>query len=164
MKTPASVMLSTMSGLDLGPVRFKLMNQEEGEGWDKQTCDVVEKAYRMFLALCAAYPSKNIVPTKLVDKMWHYHILDTRKYADDCSQYLGRFLHHFPYFGMRGSDDKAELMLCSQETRTLYMSEFSFDVSSLLSETSLCGPENCEPSCTNNPRVTDRLGWQRPTA
>lgn len=163
--TSAQSALIGLTEMDLGPIRFKLANREEGEGWDISTCDVVEKAYRMFLALCIAYPAKNIVPTKLVDKMWHYHILDTRKYEEDCKKFLGRFLHHFPYFGMRGEDDKVELMLCGQETRSLYADNFDFDIAMILSETSLCGPENCEPSCTGPAQaITDRLDWCRPTA
>ncbi len=148
--------------MDLGPIRFKLQNKEEGESWDLKTCDSVESAYRMFLALCIAHPEKNIVPTKLVDKMWHYHILDTKKYSEDCERYFGFFLHHFPYFGMRGDNDKNELMICGQETKTLYMQEFGYATTLLLSETSLCGPENCDPSCTN--RISDNFNWKRPTA
>jgi hypothetical protein len=158
----AKQVLQSLATLDLGPIRFKLQNREEGEGWDKQTCDKVEPAYKMFLALCIAHPTKNIVPTKLVDKMWHYHILDTKKYAEDCERHLGQFLHHFPYFGMRGQEDKQELMICGQDTRLLYLQEFSYEISQLLSETSLCGPENCDPSCTN--RIGDQFNWTRPTA
>lgn len=158
----AKQVFANIKPLDLGPIRFKLQNQEEGEGWDQATCDKVESAYRMFLALCITHPEKNIVPTKLVDKMWHYHILDTKKYAEDCERYLGQFLHHFPYFGMRGEEDKTELLLCGQETKTLYLMEFGYDVSKLLSETSLCGPENCEPSCSK--KIETQLGWERPSA
>ena len=37
------------------------------------------------------------------------HILDTRAYSRDCEFLFGRFLHHFPYFGMRGDADRAAL-------------------------------------------------------
>jgi hypothetical protein len=164
MITTAKKTLKQLESLDLGPVRFKLQNQEDGDSWDEETCSKVESAYRMFLALCIAHPAKKIVPTKLVDKMWHYHILDTKKYVDDCEQYLGYFLHHFPYFGMRGKEDKKELMVCGQETKTLYLKEFNYDVALLLSETSLCGPENCEPSCSNQPTAGPGFNWERPSA
>lgn len=35
-------------------------------------------------------------PTKLVDEGWHAFILHTKDYADYCTQYLGRFIHHVP--------------------------------------------------------------------
>lgn len=36
------------------------------------------------------------VPNKQIDEMWHEHILDTRKYSDDCQTVFGYYLHHTP--------------------------------------------------------------------
>ena len=33
-------------------------------------------------------------PPILVDKLWHYHILDTRSYAKTCENICGEFIHH----------------------------------------------------------------------
>ena len=52
--------------------------------------------YRKFLALHLAYPDADIVPCKLVDDIWHQHILDTCAYREDCDVIFGRFLDHFP--------------------------------------------------------------------
>ncbi len=31
-----------------------------------------------------------------IDLFWHEHILDTKKYKQDCEMVFGRFLHHVP--------------------------------------------------------------------
>jgi hypothetical protein len=65
-----------------------------------------------------------IAPSKDVDAFWHGHILDTMKYAEDCDQVFGYFLHHFPYFGMRGADDAAALSAAAEQMRALTEKEF----------------------------------------
>jgi len=95
--------------LDLRPIKVKLMDPHSGEGWTEEYTDKVEIWYRRFLALSLKYPQKLLVVNDAVDTFWHYHILDTRKYADDCQQVFGHFLHHFPYFGMRGEEDARNL-------------------------------------------------------
>ena len=47
------------------------------------------------------------VPCKLVDELWHAHILDTRAYRDDCYRIFGFFYDHYPYFGLRDAADAA---------------------------------------------------------
>jgi hypothetical protein len=39
----------------------------------------------------------------------HRHILDTAAYREDCEAIFGRFLDHFPYFGLRGDADAEAL-------------------------------------------------------
>jgi hypothetical protein len=65
-----------------------------------------------------------------VDKFWHGHILDTLKYAEDCDVIFGRFLHHFPYFGMRGAEDAANLARAGEVTQRLYLQEFGGETES----------------------------------
>lgn len=111
--------------LDLEPVIIKLMDEVEGEGWDFDYAKEVAGEYRNFLELCREYPDESVVPSSIVDKVWHNHILDTRKYADDCQQYFGYFLHHFPYFGMRGEADASNLDKAWQHTLSLYSRHFN---------------------------------------
>lgn len=95
--------------LDLSSIRFKLANPEDGSPPGEAELDAMESEYRRFLALRLAHPGEEIVPCKLVDEMWHRHILDTQAYAEDCERLFGEFMHHFPYFGMRGPDDEQAL-------------------------------------------------------
>ena len=57
-------------------------------------------------------------------EFWHFHILDTLKYQEDCDNIFGYFLHHFPYFGMRGQEDEANLKEAWNSTISLYEKTF----------------------------------------
>src|SRR5438309_1562265 len=116
--------IAAIQALDLDPIKFKLMDPEEGQGWSRQYVDQMEIAYKRFLVLSVKYPEKTIAPSKDVDKFWHGHILDTMKYAEDCQNVFGYFLHHFPYFGMRGEEDAANLAEAGRTTQRLYEQEF----------------------------------------
>jgi len=92
-------------------------------------------AYKRFLTLSVKYPEETIAPSKDVDKFWHGHILDTMKYAEDCQNVFGYFVHHFPYFGMRGEEDAANLAEAGKTTNRLYEKEFG---ETLPSRASMC--------------------------
>ncbi|MFL6566016.1 MAG: glycine-rich domain-containing protein [Burkholderiales bacterium] len=117
-------MIEAIEALDLGPIKFKLMDPEEGEGWSREFVEHMELQYKRYLTLVAKYPRETIAPAKDLDRFWHAHILDTRKYMDDCERVFGFYLHHFPYFGMRGADDAAALARAGERTRELYEAEF----------------------------------------
>ena len=99
---PVAQTVAAIAALDLDPIKLKLMDPEEGQGWSREYVERMEVAYKRYLTLLAKFPEETIAPTKDVDKFWHAHILDTMKYAEDCERTFGYFLHHFPYFGMRG--------------------------------------------------------------
>ena len=103
---------------------MKLMHVESGEGWTLAHANAVELEYRRFLQLMKQFPEEETAPLVDVDTFWHYHILDTMKYAEDCQNVFGYFLHHFPYFGMRGEDDHANLCAAFSETQTFYEIHF----------------------------------------
>jgi hypothetical protein len=110
--------------LDLSPIKVKLMHVESGEGWSLEKADAVEKEYRRFLCLMKLYPTASTAPLVDVDTFWHYHILDTMKYAADCEQAFGYFLHHYPYVGLRGEDDEQVRLDSADRMRTLYEATF----------------------------------------
>jgi len=83
-----------------------------------------EQEYRRFLSLKVCYPGVSMVPSKLVDKIWHAHILDTKAYREDCDKVFGKFIDHFPYFGIYGKDDYRNLQLAFKETQELYEKHF----------------------------------------
>lgn len=110
--------------LDLTNVRMKLGDPEEGKGWSEEELDLAEAEYRKFLALHLMHPEADIVPCHLVDDIWHQHILDTIAYREDCDAIFGRFLDHFPYFGMRGDDDAQALYDAYEDTLLKYEDAF----------------------------------------
>lgn len=110
--------------IDLSMVRMKLMDTEQRTMPGSVNTDDAISYYREFLALLYAYPEKAIVPSRIIDAVWHHHILDTRAYANDTRSMFGYFLHHYPYFGMRGSDDAKLLANSFAETCALWQKHF----------------------------------------
>jgi len=127
---PVEEIVAAIQALDLEPIKFKLMDTEEGQGWSREYVEQMEIAYKRFLTLSVKYPEETIAPSKDVDKFWHGHILDTMKYAEDCQNVFGYFVHHFPYFGMRGEEDAANLTEAGKTTNRLYEKEFGEGVPS----------------------------------
>lgn len=110
--------------LDLTNVRMKLANPDEGVGYSARELDISEQEYRRFLALRLTHPDTDIVPCKIVDEIWHRHILDTAAYRADCDAIFGHFVDHFPYFGMRDEQDARELNDAYANTLDLYFEAF----------------------------------------
>jgi hypothetical protein len=128
-KTKGLIMISNsefkaIADLDLDPIKVKLMHRESGEGWSLERVNAVEVEYRRFLYLMKMFPNEETAPQVDVDTFWHYHILDTMKYAKDCQQAFGYFLHHYPYIGLRGEDDVAVQQRAGERMRELYESTF----------------------------------------
>jgi hypothetical protein len=133
--------------IDLSMVKLKLMDEDEGQGWTQEYVDHVEIRYRRYLIMLRVSPSGDAVPTRDIDLFWHQHILDTRAYANDCQRVFGEFIHHFPYFGMRGEEDAQNLQYSFEETKTRYASLFGEDYCEqngpLEATTCHKGPGNC---------------------
>jgi hypothetical protein len=120
----STAQFNTISELDLGPTRVKLMDKDFGEGWTREQVDAAEFEYRRFLYLVKLFPHEQTAPLLDVDIFWHYHILDTRKYAADCEKIFGCFLHHSPYSGLRGEDDEAVHHRGEARMQELYKATF----------------------------------------
>lgn len=75
----------------------KVMERVKKDNSDKNISDV---GYRQFLYLISESDrlqlKLKLIPTKIIDEVWHAHILHTQKYAEDCRQALGYFVHHSP--------------------------------------------------------------------
>jgi hypothetical protein len=122
--SPVEALERLAAMLDLSGIRRKLADPDEGKGCDTDQLDLMEQEYRRFLAMHLAHPDAEIVPCKLVDEIWHQHILDTIAYRRDCETIFGEFLDHFPYFGMRGDDDAQALVDAYAGTVELYERDF----------------------------------------
>lgn len=87
---------ASIARLDLSTIRTRLMHPHAGLGWSEARTRAAERAYREFLLFAKLLPQEAAVPSADVDYFWHFHILDTHKYADDCERIFGYFLHHQP--------------------------------------------------------------------
>jgi hypothetical protein len=149
METKIETKKSTLFMQDINNINFimvklKLQDIEEGQGWSEEQCEEAELEYKKFLALKRTYPEKEIVPNKMVDIFWHQHILDTAKYAEDCETLFGYFVHHFPYFGMNGTEDAQNLSDAFEETKELYQKHFT---KNFIGMATRCKAPKCRTQC-----------------
>lgn len=65
-----------------------------------------------------------MVPSQVIDEVWHSHILNTENYASMCKALETSFLHHKP------TTSEADLQQCREQfelTLKLYRSAFERD-------------------------------------
>lgn len=113
----------SVASLSFERLKHKYTETTEAEMTEKEW-DFAEQEYRRFLTLKLMYPNVSLVPSKVIDKVWHVHILDTRAYREDCAKVFGRFIDHYPYFGIYGQDDYQMLQEAFAETVELYERHF----------------------------------------
>ena len=135
------------NAINLTMVKAKLMDEEEGEGWSQEYTDHVERLYRRYLCMTFLNPKRSYVPTRDLDLFWHQHILDTRAYAEDCQNIFGYFLHHFPYFGMRGEEDAKDLLNSFEMTKKTYAHLFGEDYCSVFKTENATTCHRCSNQC-----------------
>jgi hypothetical protein len=131
--------------INLEMIKMKLQDPEEGMGWTTEQCDSAEIEYKRYWNLCFKY-GKGIVPNKIMDQTWHYHILETKAYHKDCDKIFGGYMHHYPYFGMRGEEDAQDLKNSFERTKDLYLE--LFDEEMVREEHNDCW-HDCENRCWN---------------
>eukprot|EP00935_MAST-01C_sp_MAST-1C-sp1_P001468 g1468.t1 len=78
--------------------------------------------YKRMLLLVQRYPDQPVVPSPMVDLVWHAHILDTEQYARDSLRMFGRYLHHSPSYG--GKEEKLSLLAQQGKMFESYQKEF----------------------------------------
>ena len=129
--------------LDL--IRCKMKDTSE-LGLDEEGVEASIEEYRRFLILNMENPELKLAPTSLMDKAWHTHILDTRRYAEDCEAMFGRFLHHHPsYKGVESAERDEVLMRASERMASLYSERFGHDP---LDGGSGCNTDDDGSACT----------------
>lgn len=147
VRTADDQLMQGIDTLDLSMISLKLQDPEEGLGWSQSYCQTIAVEYGRYLALSRRYPERAIVPSKIVDNFWHFHILDTQAYEKDCAQLFGFFLHHFPYFGMRGPEDAQVLGDAYDETLRLYAEHFGPAPERIWARTGAARCPNCGNRC-----------------
>jgi hypothetical protein len=123
---PMQEVIAAIQALDLETVKIRMMDPVRGEGWTREYADSIELAYRTYLTMLVKYPddAEDILLSEDTDEFWHTHILQTIKYAEDCQEVFGNFLHHAPHIGEFTSADIEEREVQAEKTRRLYEREF----------------------------------------
>jgi len=119
--------LPEINDLNFDRIKHK-MSLKESLGWSKEKIELAEREYKRYLTLIKIHINKRIVPSKLMDEFWHMHILDTKAYRDDCQNVFGRFIDHFPYFGIYGEEDHQNLLNEFEETKLMYRKLFNCEI------------------------------------
>jgi hypothetical protein len=105
--------------IELESVKRRLVADNLQNNMDSNFVNRLEEEYRKYLTIILDNPEFDVSPSKCVDEFWHTHILDTRKYANDCEEIFGGYLHHIPL-----DDDKEERNAPYLATLRLYRSTF----------------------------------------
>lgn len=122
-----------IQALDLTNIKYNLYRRQKGfwmRRWWRKNMNRVEYEYRKFLYLICIYSKKKIVPWGDIkgwcplDEMWHEHILDTRKYANDCDKINGKLIHHDPNLPS-GTPDHTNHW---EETKRVYRETFKAEI------------------------------------
>src|SRR5688572_2404291 len=118
--------IAAIQALDLEPVKLRMMDAQLGEGWTREYADSIGIAYKTYLTMLVKYPddAEDILLSEDVDEFWHTHILQTRKYMQDCQNVFGNYLHHEPHVGEVTSADIERRTVQAEKTRQLYEREF----------------------------------------
>lgn len=112
-----------VANLDLTAIMARVA---EETGLSPQNLARAEDLYRKFLTLKVKYPQKTFVPPRLVDIVWHTHIIYTRKYMADCDMLIGGYIHHTPT-----TEDTEELF--EKSTVAAFESDFGINLRKVLS-------------------------------
>lgn len=107
---------SKISALDLRSISKKAKRELE---WTDHRTNVAVEKYRRFLFLLGKYEGQMLAPfDDDTDKIWHYHIQDTRRYKKDCETLFGRFIDHNP--------DLTNASQARAEKRTREISQYEY--------------------------------------
>ncbi|WP_278913528.1 glycine-rich domain-containing protein [Deinococcus wulumuqiensis] len=104
---------------DFPPAMLTRLQREQG--WDMVLTLRAVNEYRRFVVLAATAPHP-VTPSKLVDEVWHTHVLFTRDYWERLTPLLPAPLHHEPGDGSPADDSH----FAGQYGRTLDLYERTF--------------------------------------
>lgn len=140
--------LSIVMKWDFSLTKQKLLEPAYA-GWTQERIDKAELDYKRYLALTKVTNTQP-VPNGDIDRFWHEHILDTRRYAEDCYSFFGGFLHHYPFFGMRGEQDHMKWTETAEMSNELWKSYFGEYLYTLNTEA-----QKCPQACPGTPLVQE---------
>ncbi|WP_448574308.1 hypothetical protein [Trichothermofontia sp.] len=127
--------LAQLQQLDLQPIADKLTTPAGmASPIAAQPMQHKLMAYLQFLFLMYRYPKLTLVPPKAIVPVWQAHILDTRKYYQDCQRLFGclDLAHHQACLLPLSSTDQQQLMHDFATTCALFEKHFDTNVFTVL--------------------------------
>lgn len=94
-----------ISELDLGAIGERIVRTH---GWPQARVREAVTRYRQFLQAALTDEPGSEMADEDADTVWHFHILDSMKYHNDCQAIFGRYLHHVP------NDERLGASLCGK--------------------------------------------------
>lgn len=143
---------SPVQSIDFEPILVKLCHPTRGSNWSMERAEKSIELYKQWLYLHIVFPGENFSPSQEIDYVWHAHILDNRKYEQDCQVMFGQTLYHNPYAGMLGAEDEAAQQLRFNSTQAR-MSECFPESASAISGRPLCDSGYCDDFMPPDPIV-----------
>jgi hypothetical protein len=131
----SQIFLEKLKEIDFEPIAHQLMQS----GWTRQQTTCAIFRYKIFLSLIYLHPHTPLVPTQEIDRVWHCHILHTRKYRQDCQMLFGRFIDHEPDSELWGIAHQRSLDTAFAQTQALLVQYFGETV---LGDTKLEPPDS----------------------
>jgi len=101
----------------------KVLEIKNGE-WTRDRAEKAVQNYTRYMAVTKALGGLQMVPNGDIDEIWHMHILDTRAYMADCNALFGEYLHHYPYFGMLGEQNRQQWLQVQKVSTNLWVQLF----------------------------------------
>src|SRR6266446_5177676 len=91
-------------GLNLKQIMAAIRKKER---WNVDRAKTAEHWYKNFLWMCYLNRKRPVAALgRDADIVWHNHILDTKRYRDDCDKIFGGYLDHRPFFGKLTKPDE----------------------------------------------------------
>ncbi len=152
--------VNIVSKWDFSLTKRKLLEPEYA-GWTKSRIEQAEQNYKRYLSITKALNGYQLVPNGDIDRFWHEHILDTRRYAQDCSELFGGFLHHYPFFGMQGQIDNENWINTANESTEFWKFLFKENLYELGTEVEA---QKCPQACPNGINSIQKIPQKCPQA
>lgn len=143
---------STAARVDLEPIMVKLCHPVRGLAWDRDKAENAIDLYRRWLYLHQIFPEEKFSPSQEIDQVWHMHMLDNRKYEEDCAALFGRMLYHNPYAGMLGPEDERAQQERFDHTKRRFFESFP-ELAQCLHGSPLCDSGYCDDTTALNPII-----------
>src|SRR3990167_11032977 len=110
----------------IGNVHNKLTNVklrlQKTYNWSEDFANLAINEYAKFLYLCSLFPNDHIIPGKVIDVIWHEHILHTKDYMEFCDEVFKQYLHHEPKDYSKPSDENDKVLF--EKTLDKYKTQY----------------------------------------